>query len=70
MTKREWYVAQENYHKASEVYNARLILIRAERERGNWSMDVVAEYETMHAAQAAALQASEEFYQTLRNQTW
>jgi hypothetical protein len=63
---REWFMAHDAYHKASEAYNQRLELVRAERGRGNWSMKLDAEYNALHDAQAAALRADETFYQALR----
>lgn len=65
MTEREWFLVHDAYHKASEAYNLRLVLVRAERERGNWSMKIDVEYAAVHDAQAAALKADEAFYRTL-----
>lgn len=61
----EWFKAHLTYHKAVATYNERLALVRAERERGNWGMDVQAEYAVMHDAQSAALRASEALYRAL-----
>lgn len=58
----EWYLAHDAYHKASEAYNRRLALVRSERDRGNWSMTVDAEYKALNEAQSAALAADETFY--------
>lgn len=61
----EWFQVQDAYHKAVETYNLRLALVRAERERGNWTMKLDAEYDAMHKAQGAAFRANEALYQTL-----
>lgn len=58
----EWFHAHDAYHKASAVYNDRLRLVRAERERGNWSMNLNQEYDALNSAQAAALRADEMLY--------
>lgn len=65
MTVAEWFKAHDAYHKASELYNQRLELVRAERERGNWTMNVNAEYTALNQAQSAALQADRELYVAL-----
>lgn len=62
----DWFKLHDAYHKASDAYNARLAVVRAERERDNWSMNVHAEYRALHDAQSVALQASEALYQYLR----
>jgi hypothetical protein len=59
---REWFEKHDAYHKASAAYNARLALVRAERERGNWSMPLDAEYRTLNDAQSAAISAAETLY--------
>lgn len=58
----EWYFAHEKYHNASAAYNQRLGLVRSERERGNWSMNVDAEYKALTDAQSEALAADETYY--------
>lgn len=64
---RLWFNAHDAYHKASDAYNQRLALVRAEREqRDNWSMTTDKEYHELGAAQAAAFQADEALYQVLR----
>ncbi len=63
----EWYQAYHAYHKASDAYNARLTLVRKERERGNWMMDCGDEYQALNAAQKNAMQATEILYQTLKS---
>lgn len=61
----EWFAAHDAYHKASDVYNARLELVRAERERGNWTMRVDVEYSALCKAQSKALAADETLYAAL-----
>lgn len=58
----KWFGAHDAYHKASDAYNARLTLVRAERERGNWTMTVDPEYKALNDAQRAALKADSELY--------
>lgn len=62
----EWFAAHDRYHKASARYNDRLLLVRSERERGNWSMKVDEEYADLNAAQSAALAADTELYIALK----
>jgi hypothetical protein len=68
MTLDEWFLIHGSYHKALDAYNQRLILVRSERERGNWSMKVDNEYRAVHDTQSAALKADETLYQTLLRQ--
>lgn len=68
MTVDEWFLVHDSYHKASEVYNQRLELVRSERDRGNWSMKVDVEYRIVHNAQSAVLKADIALYQTLLRQ--
>jgi len=63
---REWFGKHDAYHKASAAYNARLVLVRAERERGNWTMPMDAEYRALNDAQSAAIAAAETLYQSLK----
>jgi hypothetical protein len=65
MTVDEWFQVQDIWHKAIEVYNDRLKLARAERERGNWSMKLDVEYDAMHDAQTRAYAANKELYRSL-----
>lgn len=65
MNVNEWFAAHDAYHKASTAYNDRLALVRAERERGNWTMKLDQEYETLNDARAAALFADGALYQTM-----
>ncbi len=58
----EWFHAHDAYHRASATYNDRLRLVRAERERGNWSMSLNAEYDVLNHAQACAFRANEALY--------
>lgn len=62
----DWFAVHDAYHKASAAYNERLRLVRAERERGNWSMDVNAEYQALNNAQKAALSADDALYRFLK----
>ena len=62
----DWFSVHDAYHKASLAYNERLALVRAERERGNWSMDVNAEYQALCDAQRVALSADETLYRFLK----
>jgi len=57
-----WFDAHDAYHKASDAYNERLALVRAERERGNWTMKIDQEYSALGEAQKAALQADTALY--------
>lgn len=43
--------ARKSYVEAVTAYNDRLTLVRAERERGNWSMTVDPEYVAVKDAQ-------------------
>lgn len=61
-----WFRAHDEYHLASETYNKRLELVRAERDRDNWTMNVFQEYAALNDAQRAALEADETFYQWLK----
>lgn len=63
---RAWFNAHDTYHKASDAYNQRLALVRAERERDNWTMTTHNEYHKLNAAQSAALAADETLYQAMR----
>lgn len=60
-----WFAAHDTYHKASHAYNVRLALVRSERERGNWQMNVHEEYRALHDAQSAALLADSTLYADL-----
>jgi hypothetical protein len=60
-----WFNAHDKYHRASQAYNERLTLVRAERERGNWSMDTSEEYARLNECQSLALQADNILYETL-----
>lgn len=62
MTVDQWFAAQDAYWKACAAYNKRLLLIRAERERDNWSMNVEIEYRELHNAQRHAQAADRELY--------
>ncbi len=62
-----WFEAHDRYHKASASYNERLQLVRAERERGNWSMTTDKEYADLGAAQSAAMQANNDLYAALKD---
>lgn len=62
----DWFAIHDAYHKASAVYNERLALVRAERDRGNWSMDVNAEYQALCDAQRVALSADDALYRFLK----
>lgn len=61
----EWFAAHDGYHKRSAAYNTRLELVRAERERGNWTMNCQVEYALLNEAQNKALAADEELYRAL-----
>ena len=61
----DWFSVHDAYHKASRAYNERLALVRAERERGNWSMNCDAEYRALADAQSAAFAADETLYRAL-----
>lgn len=61
-----WFRAHDAYHRASDEYNARLALVRAERERGNWSINTDPEYQALTLAQKDAFAASEGLYQHIR----
>ena len=61
-----WFQAHDAYHRASAGYNARLELVRAERERGNWTMKLDREYATLNDAQNVALKADGVLYENLR----
>jgi hypothetical protein len=64
-----WYQAQDAYYRASDAYNARLEIVKAERERGNWTtMNAHLEYRALNDAQRDALAASATFYRFLREQ--
>lgn len=65
MTIEEWFQVQDIWHKAIDIYNNRLTLARAERERGNWSMQLDVEYGAMRDAQSRAFAANEELYQSI-----
>lgn len=60
-----WFQAHDAYHKASTIYNQRLALVQTERARGNWTMSVNEEYQTLEKAQSAALQMDDTLYKTL-----
>ena len=62
----EWFAAHDAYHKASAAYNQRLTLVKAERERGNWSMTTDAEYQVLGSAQSKALSANNDLYLALQ----
>jgi hypothetical protein len=64
-----WFRAHRAYHEASAAYNARLTLVRSERERGNWSINTNPEYQSLAEAQREALQADEILYRALVAQT-
>jgi hypothetical protein len=61
-----WFGAHDEYHQASDTYNTRLELVRAERERGNWTMNCHQEYAALSTAQKAALAADETLYAALK----
>lgn len=62
----KWFDAHDAYHKASAAYNARLAMVRLERdERNNWSMNCDPEYKALNDAQHAALAADHDLYTTL-----
>jgi len=63
---KEWFTAHDAYHKASNDYNSRLALVRAERDRGNWSMTTDAEYKALGEAQSGALKADETLYAAIQ----
>lgn len=60
-----WFQAHDAYHKACHAYNERRRLLEAERERGNWSMNMDQEYKAHHEAQRYALQADNKLYEAL-----
>lgn len=62
----EWFAAHDAYHAASAAYNARLTVVEAERERGNWSMNTDPEYQALSLAQAKALSSDNDLYFALR----
>lgn len=63
----KWFAAHDAHHKARDAYNSRLELIRAERERGNWTMRLDREYAALNNAERAALAADQELYGELCN---
>lgn len=62
-----WFRAHDAYHQASDAYNARLAVVRAERDRGNWSMNTDPEYQALTQAQKDAFAASDRLYLHLRS---
>lgn len=52
--------ARQKQVEAVDAYNARLLLVRSELERGNWSMKVDHEYTAMSEAQSAFIQAAQD----------
>ena len=62
----EWFAAHDAYHKASDAYNQRLTLVKAERERGNWTMTTDIEHQALGLAQSKALAADNDLYIALR----
>jgi hypothetical protein len=63
----EWFAAHYAYHKASDIYNARLAFVRAERERDPacLSMTCDQEYKALGDAERAATWADEVLYNRL-----
>lgn len=64
----KWFAAHDAYHKASDVYNARVRYVRAEQDRdpGALVMNCHQEYKALNEAQRAALKMDEEFYQIMK----
>lgn len=63
----KWFAAHDDYHKASATYNARLELVRAERERDNWTMNCFQEYAALNDARRYSLAADSDLYEALRD---
>ena len=61
----EWFRKHRKYRAASDEYNRRLLLVREERERGNWTMNLNQEYKKLNEAQSNALQADSTLYEKL-----
>jgi hypothetical protein len=61
----DWFQAHRKYREASEEYNKRLELVRAERELGNWTMNLHQEYRKLNEAQSNALKADNILYEKL-----
>lgn len=60
-----WFKAHHEYHEASDAYNRRLELVKAERKRDNWTMNAHQEYAALNTAQSAALRADETLYRAM-----
>lgn len=63
----KWFDAHDAYHKASDIYNARVRYVRAEQDRdaGALVMNCHQEYKALNEAQRAALAADHDLYTTL-----
>jgi len=64
----QWFTLQHAHELASKAYNERVKLVKSERERGNWGLDVHEEYDALHKARHLAEVASLELYRTMRQE--
>lgn len=63
----EWFAIYDAYHKASDVYNARVQFIREQEAAGRFGeFNAHGEYKLLNEAQRATYGAAEALYQALR----